>query len=34
VFAGAAIVIASNVLVIWRESRLGKIPDPRLDAKV
>ena len=34
VFAGAAIVIASNALVIWRESRLGKIPDPRLDAKV
>jgi len=34
VFAGAAIVIASNALVIWRESRLGKIPDPRLDANV
>lgn len=34
VFAGAAIVIASNALVIWRESRVGKIRDPRLDAKV
>jgi drug/metabolite transporter (DMT)-like permease len=31
VFVGAAIVIASNVLVIWREHRLGKVIDPRTD---
>jgi drug/metabolite transporter (DMT)-like permease len=34
VFAGAAIVIGSNVLVIWREHRLGKIIDPRQDPKI
>lgn len=26
VLAGAAVVIASNLLIIWRESRLGKLP--------
>lgn len=34
VMAGAAIVIASNILIIWRESRLGKITDARLRAKL
>jgi drug/metabolite transporter (DMT)-like permease len=34
VFAGAAIVIASNVLVIWREHRLGKVIDPRVNPRV
>ena len=34
VFIGAAIVIASNLLIIWRESRLGKISDARLRAKL
>ena len=34
VFVGAAIVIASNLLIIWRESRLGKITDARLRAKL
>ena len=34
VLLGAVIVIASNALVIWRESRLGKIVDPRLDPKI
>ncbi len=28
VFAGAVVVIASNVLMVWRESRLGKLPVP------
>ena len=34
VMAGAAIVIASNLLVIWRESRLGRISDARFRAKL
>lgn len=34
VIAGATIVIASNVLVIWREHRLGNVVDPRLTPKV
>jgi drug/metabolite transporter (DMT)-like permease len=34
VMAGAAIVIASNVLMIWRESRLRKISDARFRAKL
>ena len=34
VMAGAAIVIASNVLMIWRESRLGRISDARFQAKL
>ena len=33
VITGAIIVIASNLLIIWRESRLGKISDARLRAK-
>lgn len=33
VITGAIIVIASNILIIWRESRLGKISDARLRAK-
>jgi hypothetical protein len=32
--AGAAIVIASNVLMIWRESRLGRISDARFRARL
>ncbi|MDX1498810.1 MAG: DMT family transporter [Woeseiaceae bacterium] len=28
VFAGAAVVIASNILIIWRESRVGKVTRP------
>jgi drug/metabolite transporter (DMT)-like permease len=34
VMAGAAVVIASNILIIWRESRLGKISDARVRAKL
>jgi drug/metabolite transporter (DMT)-like permease len=34
VMAGAAIVIASNILMIWRESRLGRISDARFRAKL
>jgi drug/metabolite transporter (DMT)-like permease len=34
VMAGAAIVIASNILIIWRESRLGRISDARFRAKL
>lgn len=34
VFAGAAVVIASNILIIWRESRLGRISDARFRAKL
>jgi len=34
VFAGGTIVIASNFLMIWRESRLGRISDARLRAKL
>ena len=34
VFAGAAIVIASNLLVIWRESRLQRITGAAVDAKL
>ena len=33
VLAGAGIVIASNALVIWRESRAGKITGARVSAK-
>lgn len=34
VLAGATVVIASNMFVIWREKSLGKLTDPRLNAKV
>lgn len=34
VMAGGAIVIASNILMIWRESRLGRISDARFRAKL
>ena len=34
VITGAAIVIASNILMIWRESRLGRISDARFRAKL
>jgi drug/metabolite transporter (DMT)-like permease len=34
VMVGAAIVIASNVLMIWRESRLHRISDARFRAKL
>ena len=34
VITGAAIVIASNILMIWRESRLGRISDARYRAKL
>jgi drug/metabolite transporter (DMT)-like permease len=34
VMIGAAIVIGSNFLMIWRESRLGKISDARIRAKL
>jgi len=34
VMAGGAIVIASNVLMIWRESRLERISDARFRAKL
>lgn len=34
VMTGAAIVIASNILMIWREARLGRISDARFRAKL
>lgn len=34
VMTGACIVIASNILMIWRESRLGRISDARFRAKL
>jgi len=34
VMAGAAVVIASIILMIWRESRLGTISDDRFRAKL
>jgi len=34
VIAGAAIVIASNILMIWRESRLGRVSDARARAEL
>lgn len=34
VIAGAAIVIASNILMIWRESRLGRVSEARFRAKL
>ena len=34
VIAGAAVVIASNILMIWRESRLGRVSDARFRAKL
>ena len=34
VLAGATIVIASNILMIWRESRLGRISDARFRARL
>lgn len=34
VMAGASIVIASNILMIWRESRLGRVSDARFRAKL
>ncbi len=33
VLAGAAIVISSNVLMIWRETRLGRVTGARVRAK-
>jgi drug/metabolite transporter (DMT)-like permease len=33
VLAGAAIVISSNMLMIWRETRVGRISDARVRAK-
>lgn len=34
VFVGAAVVIASNILIIWRESRHRNISDARIRAKL
>ena len=34
VIAGSAVVIASNILMIWRESRLGRISDARFRAEL
>jgi len=34
VMIGATIVIASNILMIWREARLGRISDARFRAKL
>jgi drug/metabolite transporter (DMT)-like permease len=34
VMAGAAVVIASNLLMIWRESRLGRLSDNRIRAEL
>jgi drug/metabolite transporter (DMT)-like permease len=33
VLAGAAVVIASNILIIWRESRLGRVTRARAGAR-
>jgi drug/metabolite transporter (DMT)-like permease len=34
VITGAVVVIASNILIIWRESRLGKVSDTRIRTKL
>ncbi len=34
VMAGAAVVIASNMLVVWREARQGRLSDARFRAKL
>ena len=34
VITGAAVVIASNILMIWRESRLGRVSDARSRAEL
>ena len=34
VIAGSAVVIASNILMIWRESRLGRISEARIRAEL
>jgi len=34
VIAGASVVIASNILMIWRESRLGRISEARFRAEL
>jgi drug/metabolite transporter (DMT)-like permease len=34
VMTGAAVVIASNIMMIWRESRLGRVSDARFRAKL
>lgn len=34
VMAGAAVVIASNILMLWRESRLGRLSEGRFRAKL
>jgi drug/metabolite transporter (DMT)-like permease len=34
VITGAAVVIASNILMIWRESRLGRVSDARARAEL
>jgi drug/metabolite transporter (DMT)-like permease len=34
VIAGAAVVIASNVLMLWRESRLGRLTEARFRARL
>lgn len=34
VMLGAAVVIASNILIIWRESRLGRLSDARFRARL
>ena len=34
VVAGAAVVISSNILMIWRESRLGRVSDARCRAEL
>lgn len=34
VMVGAAVVIASNMLMIWREARLGRITEARIRAKL
>ena len=34
VVAGAAIIISSNALVVWRENRLGRIGSARIRAKL
>jgi drug/metabolite transporter (DMT)-like permease len=34
VMAGAAVVIASNLLIVWRESRLKRLTDARFTAKL
>ena len=34
VIAGAAVVVGSNLLILWREARLGRITGDRVRARL